>query len=86
MSWDSFSIISTILIINMTTIKIFENGPAIVNNPLDGIITVVTEDGTQTTTEGKTIAICRCGLSAKLPYCDGSHKKMKYPDVNQPQQ
>lgn len=24
--------------------------------------------------EGKTYAWCACGLSAKQPYCDGSHK------------
>ncbi len=24
--------------------------------------------------EGQTIAICGCGLSQKLPYCDGTHK------------
>lgn len=25
----------------------------------------------------KTIAICACGLSKNLPYCDGHHKRVK---------
>lgn len=24
--------------------------------------------------DGKSIFICGCGLSAKMPYCDGTHK------------
>ncbi len=24
--------------------------------------------------DGKSIFICACGLSARLPYCDGTHK------------
>ncbi len=30
----------------------------------------------------KTIFICRCGLSKKFPYCDGSHKKTKDEEDN----
>lgn len=58
----------------MTTIKIIENGPAIINDPTDGLISVITPDGKQENTETKTVAICRCGKSKNQPYCDGSHK------------
>jgi CDGSH-type Zn-finger protein len=27
--------------------------------------------------DGKPIWICACGLSAKLPYCDGTHKQCR---------
>jgi len=27
--------------------------------------------------DGKSIFICGCGLSAKMPYCDGTHKGCK---------
>ncbi len=26
--------------------------------------------------EGKGVFICQCGLSKRLPYCDGSHKPL----------
>jgi len=30
-------------------------------------------DGEEFEEQGGTVAICRCGLSANQPYCDGSH-------------
>ena len=57
-------------------ITIYKNGPAVIQNFGDESyepIIVVKEDGTQE--EKKTVAICRCGKSANMPYCDGSHKR-----------
>ena len=57
----------------MTTIKLIENGPAVITaNEADEPIHVM--EGNVGTIHGNTVAICRCGKSNKIPYCDGSHK------------
>jgi len=51
-------------------IKIGDKGPYLIK---DGV-TLVHPDGREELREG-TVALCRCGLSANKPFCDGSHKK-----------
>ncbi|MEM7347303.1 MAG: CDGSH iron-sulfur domain-containing protein [Chloroflexota bacterium] len=53
------------------TIKARENGPY----KIYGTYTYVDEQGQQQTTQGEAMAICRCGHSAKKPFCDGQHRK-----------
>jgi len=50
-------------------ITIIKNGPAIIK----GKVKVKTPDG-NIIDECDRINLCRCGRSAKMPYCDGSHK------------
>lgn len=58
----------------MTTIKIIENGPAII----EGEIAIFTSNEEEVADIRKQkIAICRCGKSTNQPYCDGSHKPKK---------
>ena len=52
-------------------IKVMKNGPLLIEGKL--IITDENEDINET--DGKMIALCRCGHSANKPFCDGSHKK-----------
>ena len=53
------------------TIKTRENGPLLVT----GAVTVVDHLGNKYDTTGKeNIALCRCGASARRPFCDGTHK------------
>ena len=52
-------------------ITIYENGPCVI----PGNATYMDADGNEVTTKGKSIALCRCGLSANKPFCDGAHKK-----------
>jgi CDGSH-type Zn-finger protein len=48
-----------------------ENGPLLVTGP----ITLIDHLGNTYDLGGKdTVALCRCGASAKKPFCDGSHK------------
>ncbi len=51
-------------------IDVSENGPILINGPANIIY-----QGNQELKESKTIALCRCGLSSRKPYCDGTHKR-----------
>lgn len=52
------------------TISILDNGPALVK----GDFTVVDGAGNAYPQQAQ-VAICRCGASAKKPFCDGAHAK-----------
>jgi CDGSH-type Zn-finger protein len=50
-------------------ISLKENGPILVS----GEFTLSDEQGNPIPDLNPTIALCRCGLSANKPFCDGSH-------------
>ena len=52
-------------------IKVMKDGPLLI----EGKVIITDENGDVNETEGKMIALCRCGHSANKPFCDGSHKK-----------
>ena len=51
-------------------IRLRENGPIL----LDGPVEITDHDGTVRHTDAGTVALCRCGASARRPFCDGSHR------------
>lgn len=51
-------------------ITVNKNGPYKVQH----VETLMLSDGTQAE-QKKTMFLCRCGMSAKKPYCDGSHTR-----------
>ncbi|MBK8807717.1 MAG: (4Fe-4S)-binding protein [Bacteroidales bacterium] len=53
-------------------VEIFKNGPLLIREK----IKIIYDKETSVTSE-KATSFCRCGLSKKQPYCDGSH-------INQP--
>ncbi|MCL4639258.1 MULTISPECIES: CDGSH iron-sulfur domain-containing protein [Olivibacter] len=54
-----------------TKLTINENGSLRV----EGEFEIVDKNGTPYGLDGRTVvSICRCGLSSKKPFCDGSHK------------
>jgi CDGSH-type Zn-finger protein len=55
-----------------TTIRCRENGPLLV----DGPVIIVDHQGRRFPISGDkpAVALCRCGHSAKKPFCDGSHR------------
>jgi CDGSH-type Zn-finger protein len=55
---------------DVATITPYRDGPLIVRGPFR----VVDQDGTEVETGRGTVALCRCGMSARKPFCDGSHK------------
>jgi CDGSH-type Zn-finger protein len=48
----------------------YPDGPLIVR----GEVSLVGSDGAPIEQRRRTIALCRCGLSAIKPFCDGTHK------------
>ena len=52
------------------TITAYENGPLLVR----GDFTLVDADGERIEPGRGVVALCRCGLSAIKPFCDGTHK------------
>lgn len=53
-----------------TTITPYPDGPLLVR----GDFALVTPDGQHIEARRGTVALCRCGLSALKPFCDGTHK------------
>ncbi len=52
-----------------TKITVIEKGPYLVK----GKFIFVDNEGKEEEKDGN-LALCRCGLSATKPYCDGTHK------------
>ncbi len=57
-----------------TTITPYEDGPLIVRGDFE----LVTPDGTVIEPGRGTVALCRCGKSAIKPFCDGTHKAVRF--------
>ena len=57
------------------TITVGADGPLEVSGPVE----IVASDGTILRTTDKAY-LCRCGHSAKKPFCDGSHKRVGFAD------
>jgi CDGSH-type Zn-finger protein len=55
---------------DVATITPYRDGPLIVRGPFR----VVDQDGVEIELDRTTVALCRCGRSARKPFCDGSHK------------
>ncbi|MFF5078110.1 CDGSH iron-sulfur domain-containing protein [Actinoplanes sp. NPDC000266] len=57
-----------------TKIVPYQDGPLIVRGDFE----LLTPDG-ETIDPGRgTIALCRCGRSAVKPFCDGTHKAVRF--------
>lgn len=53
-----------------TVVTPYEDGPLL----LRGQFTLVTQGGRPIAPGRRTVALCRCGKSARKPLCDGTHK------------
>ena len=63
----------------------YRDGPLIVRGPF----TIVDQDGNEVSLRRKTVALCRCGRSRIKPFCDGTHKTIRFragssPDETRP--
>lgn len=52
------------------TITAYPDGPLLLRGDVD----LRTVDGEPIARKRRTVALCRCGLSAIKPFCDGTHK------------
>jgi CDGSH-type Zn-finger protein len=50
------------------------DGPILVRGDFE----IVTPSGVPVPRQRRTVALCRCGASAIKPYCDGTHKLIKF--------
>jgi CDGSH-type Zn-finger protein len=57
-----------------TTITSYRDGPLIVRGPFK----LLDQDGQEIEVRRETIALCRCGKSRLRPFCDGSHKVVRF--------
>jgi CDGSH-type Zn-finger protein len=70
------------------SIRVRRNGPLLVRGPVE----LTDHEGRTLRLEGKDaegedIALCRCGRSARKPFCDGTHRSTEFdgtlsPDAN----
>ncbi len=57
------------------TIQMEANGPYVVTGP----VTIIDPDGrAYEVVEGHTVRLCRCGHSAKKPFCDSTHRRVDF--------
>jgi CDGSH-type Zn-finger protein len=57
-----------------TKITALDNGPYLVRGP----VLLLDAEGNEFQAERATVALCRCGESAKKPFCDGTHAKVGF--------
>lgn len=52
----------------------YEDGPYLVRGP----VVLRDQAGNTITVNRRTIALCRCGRSRTRPFCDGTHRAIKF--------
>ena len=57
-----------------TTITPYRDGPLLVRGPFR----IVDQEGAEIATEREVVALCRCGKSRIRPFCDGTHKLVRF--------
>ena len=57
-----------------TSVTVCEDGPLLLRGPF----TLLTQEGEEIDPGRATVALCRCGRSAIKPFCDGTHKAIRF--------
>jgi len=57
-----------------TRITPYRDGPLIVRGPF----VLEDQNGEPIETDRETVALCRCGKSRKRPFCDGTHRLVRF--------
>ena len=56
------------------TITPYRDGPLLVRGPF----TLLDQDGNAIDARRETVALCRCGKSRQRPFCDGTHRLVRF--------
>jgi len=64
------------------TITPYRDGPLLVRGPFR----IVDQDGQEIDVGRRTMALCRCGKSRIRPFCDGTHKVVRFSAPSAPEQ
>ena len=64
------------------TITPYRDGPLLVRGPFR----LLDQDGNEIEPGRDTVALCRCGKSRLRPFCDGSHKVVRFRAPSAPEQ
>lgn len=59
----------------MITIRLRKNGPYVVDSE---DVRVIDWTGAEYTINRRPLALCRCGASARKPFCDGTHARIGF--------
>jgi CDGSH-type Zn-finger protein len=59
----------------------YRDGPLLVRGP----VRLTDQDGNDIEIDRGTIALCRCGKSRLRPFCDGTHKLVRFRAPSAPQ-
>lgn len=57
-----------------TKITPYRDGPYLVRGPFS----LVDQDGNEIEVRRRVVALCRCGRSQIRPFCDGTHKAIRF--------
>jgi CDGSH-type Zn-finger protein len=60
--------------LSVAEITPYRDGPLIVRGPF----TLRDQDGNDVEITRETVALCRCGKSRMRPFCDGTHKVIRF--------
>jgi len=56
------------------TITPYRDGPLLIRGPFR----MVDQNGREIDVDRRTVALCRCGKSRIRPFCDGTHKLVRF--------
>ena len=62
--------------VESTGVRVMRNGPLFIRGP----VRIVTGNGDHIIDDER-VALCRCGASAMQPFCDNSHRRIGFRDV-----
>jgi CDGSH-type Zn-finger protein len=57
------------------TVRLRKNGPYVIDSDE---VQVIDWNGAAYAIDRRPIALCRCGASARKPFCDGTHSKIGF--------